>query len=46
MNDGIDWGVDDYDELDHDVKMLLRDRTRVALQLFREKIADVVGRLG
>ena len=42
QTDGIDWGVEDYDELDDEVKMMLRDQTRVAL--FREKIADVVGR--
>jgi hypothetical protein len=41
QTDGIDWGVEDYDELDDEVKMMLRDQTRVAL--YREKIADVVG---
>jgi hypothetical protein len=33
--DRIDWGVEDYDELDDEVKMMLRDQTRVAL--YREK---------
>ena len=39
--DRIDWGVDDYDEMNDYVKAMLREQTRVAI--FRQKLADVVG---